>query len=86
MHDLFLAQKILDEVLFFAQKNKLRNVTKIAIELGKFKEHNEEISSSNLKFNLSSLSRGTIAAGAKIEVKKFSKQGYLRIKGIKGEK
>lgn len=85
VHDLLLAKKILDQILQYAREHQVKKITKIIVEIGKISEHGEDISPSNFKFNLSSLSRGTVAAGAKIIVKKFSKPNYLRIKEIKAQ-
>ncbi|MEW6408261.1 MAG: hydrogenase/urease maturation nickel metallochaperone HypA [Patescibacteria group bacterium] len=86
MHDLLLAKQILDQVLSYVRSHGLKSVTKIVIEIGKIEEHGEKISTSNLKFNLSSLARGSLAAGAKIIIKKSSKPNYLNIKEIEAKK
>jgi Zn finger protein HypA/HybF involved in hydrogenase expression len=86
MHDLLLAKKILDQVLSCARSHGLKSVTKIVIEIGKIEEHDEEISASNLKFNLSSLVAGTQAARVKIIIQKTSRPNYLKIREIQGQK
>lgn len=86
MHDLHLAQQILDQILQYAHQHNVKKITKIVVEIGKIEEHGENINPSNFKFNLSSLARGTVAAGAKIIVKKTSRQNFLRIKEIQAEK
>jgi len=52
MHDWHLANEIKKIVLDYANKNGLKNVKKIELELGSIIEHNEEISSENLIHNL----------------------------------
>ena len=69
MHDLHAADHILQHVIEEAEKNKLKKVTNITVELGRVIEHGEEINASNLKFLLKNLADKTIAAGAKIEIK-----------------
>ena len=71
MHDLHAADHILQHVIEAAEENKLKKVTKITVELGRVVEHGEEINASNLKFLLTKLAEKTIAAGAKIEIKKI---------------
>lgn len=70
MHDLHAGAHILQHVIEAAEKNKLKKVTKITVELGKVIEHGEEINASNLKFLLKNLADKSIAAGAQIEIKK----------------
>jgi len=84
MHDLYAADKILKEVLDFAQKNKLTKITKIKIGLGRILEHGEEIKPKNLKFNIKLLSKGTLAEDAKIEIKQVA-GSYLKLKEIEGK-
>jgi Zn finger protein HypA/HybF involved in hydrogenase expression len=69
MHDLHAADRILKDVLAAAQKNQLKNVKKIVLELGTIIEHGAEILPENLRFNIESLARGTLAAGAIIEIR-----------------
>lgn len=83
MHDLHAANKIVENILEYAQKNKLKKVTKIKIGLGKIAEHGETISASNLRHNIKLLSKGTILAGAKIEISQISGP-YVKIKEIEG--
>lgn len=71
MHDLHAAQKILKQVLAYAQKNELKKVTKVRIELGQIWEHGEILSPANLKFNFSLLAKNTPAQKAQLEIKKI---------------
>jgi len=66
MHDLHIADKILKLVLEEGQKNNLKKITKIVVELGEFVEHGSQITPGNLKFNIKILARGSIAENAKI--------------------
>lgn len=68
MHDLHLANKILNLVLEEGKKNNLKEIVEIKIELGKIIEHNQCITPENLKFNLKILTKGTIAENAKIKI------------------
>ncbi len=68
MHDIHLANKILNLILKNAKKNNLKKITKIKIELGEIIEHNQIITPENLKFNIKMLAKGTIAENVKIEI------------------
>ncbi len=85
MHDLHEADRILKMVLEYADKNGLKEVTKIKIGFGSVIEHGSEINPENLKFNISVLSRGTKAEGAKIIVEKI-KADTWELEEIEGEK
>ena len=71
MHDMHLAQQILKIVLEYAEKNNLKNIKKIELELGSILEHDEVISPENLIFNFKLLSKNTIAQNAELEIKKI---------------
>jgi len=85
MHDLHAADQILKQVLKYGQKNNLKKITKIKLELGVIAEHSEVLSSANLKFNLNLLSEKTIAHNAKIEIKKIKGNNFQlqEIQGVK---
>lgn len=68
MHDLHLADKILKTVLEVAEKNKLKKVDVIKIELGDFIEHGERITPENLQYNFSMLSKDTSAEKAQLVI------------------
>ncbi|MFH1838386.1 MAG: hydrogenase/urease maturation nickel metallochaperone HypA [Candidatus Kuenenbacteria bacterium] len=68
MHDIHLANKILNIVLEKAKKNNLKEIIKIKIELGEIIEHNQMIFPKNLRFNIKMLAKGTIAEDVKIEI------------------
>jgi hydrogenase nickel incorporation protein HypA/HybF len=72
MHDLHLAQQILKIVLEYAEKNNLKSIKKIELELGSILEHDEVISPENLVFNFKLLSKNTIAENAELNIKKIS--------------
>ena len=76
MHDLYLAQQILKTVLEYAQKNGLKNVKKVEIELGSILEHGEVILPENLIFNFKNLSKNTIAENAELEIKKIKGENW----------
>jgi len=66
MHDLHLADQILKIVLEYAQKNGLKKINSIKIELGDIVEHGERITPENLRFNFNLLSKDTPAQGAEL--------------------
>ncbi|MBI5077383.1 hydrogenase maturation nickel metallochaperone HypA [Candidatus Falkowbacteria bacterium] len=76
MHDIHEADKIQRIVLRTAQENGLKNVKEIIIELGSVVEHGADITAENLEFNLRMLCKGTMAAGAKIVIKKTKINGW----------
>jgi Zn finger protein HypA/HybF involved in hydrogenase expression len=71
VHDWHLANEILKTVLDYANKNGLKMVSKIELELGDILEHGETISPQNLKHNLKLLSEETIVKNAKLNIKKI---------------
>ena len=70
MHDFHLAQQILKTVLVYANKNDLKNVSRIEIELGSILEHGELIKPENLRHNFKLLAEKTIAKNAELKIKK----------------
>jgi hydrogenase nickel incorporation protein HypA/HybF len=71
MHDIHLANKIHKLILEEAEKNQLKKVYRVVIELGSIEEHGSDITAENLDFNLSMLLKGTMAEAAKIEIVKI---------------
>ncbi len=71
VHDLHLAQQILKTVLEYANKNGLKNVSKVEIELGSIIEHDEVIKPENLTYHFKLLAKKTIAKDAELKVKKI---------------
>lgn len=83
MHDWHLANELLKTVLDYADKNGLKNVSKVEIELGSILDpenspngeyragHREEILPENLIHNFSLLAEKTIAKDAKLKIKKI---------------
>ncbi len=84
MHDLHAADHVLRDVLVVAAQNKLKKVKKIVLELGTIVEHGASIQPENLRFNIESLARGTIAAGAEVQIVPVA-GGALKIKEIEGD-
>jgi hydrogenase nickel incorporation protein HypA/HybF len=66
MHNFHLADQILKTALEYAQKNGLKKITSIKIELGDIVEHGERITPENLRFNFKLLSKNTPAERAKL--------------------
>lgn len=85
MHDLHEADRILKMVLEYADKNGLKEVTKIKIGLGSVIEHGSEINPENLKFNIHVLAKDSKAANAEIIVNKLDKPTW-ELEEIEGEK
>ncbi len=84
MHDLHAADQVLKDVLATAAKNKLTKVKKIVLELGTIVEHGASIQPENLRFNIESLARDTIADGADVQIVPVA-GGELKIKEIEGD-
>ncbi len=68
MHDLHLADKILKTTLEVAEKNNLKKVVVVEINLGKVVEHGERVLPENLSFNFNLLARNTVVEKAKLKV------------------
>lgn len=83
MHDLHASQQILKTALEHAQKNKLKKISSMTVELGKIVEHNELILSENLKYNIGLISKSTIAENCGIIVisKNNNKLKLIEIEG-----
>jgi len=84
MHDLHLANQILKLILDYAQKNKLKKVTGVVIELGQITEHGSEIAPENLEFNLKMLAQKTLAEGLNVDIRQVNGGSWV-LKEIKGE-
>lgn len=84
MHDLHLADQILKTVLGVAQKNNLKKINSISVELGDFIEHGEKITPENLKYNFSLLSKNTIANDAKLIIFPATGQEW-KLKEVEGD-
>lgn len=83
MHDFHLANEILKTVLEYAQKNNLKSISKISIELGSIVEHGEEVSPENLQYNFKLLAKGTQTEKSRLFIKK-TKRGFWKLKEIEG--
>jgi len=84
MHDLHVANKITKLAIEYGQKNNLKKITKICVELGTVVEHGEEINPDNLKFNINLLTKNTMAEGAKIIIGKIKGESW-NLKEIEGK-
>lgn len=84
MHDLHAADYVLKDVLATAAKNRLTKIKKIVLELGTIVEHGASIQPENLRFNIESLARGTMAAGAEVQIIPVV-GGGLKMKEIEGD-
>ncbi len=84
MHDIHAAHQILKTALEYAEKNNIKKINSMAIELGKIVEHNELITPENLKYNIELISKNTIAENCKIIIHRRS-DGKLKLSEIEGE-
>ncbi len=74
MHDLYLAQKLLEIALKKAEENKAVKISEISINLGK----ETHIKAENLKDNLKTLIQDTIAESASIKIQEIpGKESYI---------
>lgn len=76
MHDIHEADKICKLVLEKAKENGLKKIQEINLELGSAIEHGADITAENLEYNLQMLNKGTIADGARINIKKIKNNGW----------
>ncbi|MFA6184373.1 MAG: hypothetical protein WC682_04720 [Parcubacteria group bacterium] len=77
MHDFILAKEIADKVLEVAEKNKLKKISEVILELGtvslahgEFEEHAEDISVDNLKFGLEEILKSKGSEGIDFKITK----------------
>ncbi|MBU3924705.1 hydrogenase maturation nickel metallochaperone HypA [Patescibacteria group bacterium] len=90
MHDLLAAKDIIDEVVENANKNNLKKISKVFIELGNKEyshgnhSHIDIIEPENLEFNLKLAAKNTVAENAKFIIKKSDIPDIL-VKEIEGE-
>lgn len=85
MHDWHLANEILKTVLKYANKNGLKNVLKVRIELGSIVEHGEEISEENLRHNFKLLAEKTIAENVELKIQQIKGDNW-KLLDIEGER
>ena len=79
MHDIHLANQIAKIIQNYAQKNGLRQIKKVSLELGSIIEHGQAIESENLKYNINLL-----LPKVEIEVKSI-KGDEWKLVSIEGE-
>lgn len=84
MHDFHLADSIYKVLMEYAEKNKLKKITKAVIELGSVVEHGEEVLPQNLEFNIKMLAEGGIAEGLIVEIARGEGNNWT-LKEIEGE-
>ena len=84
MHDIHAANQMLKTALEYAQKNKLKKINSMTIELGKIIEHDELITPDNLKYNIKLISKNTAAENCKIIVD-LKNNNELKLVEINGE-
>lgn len=81
MHELSMAQGIIDAVIETAEKNNATEVTSVVIEIGKLAMINPE----QLKFMVDVLVENTIVADAKIEMNEIPVEIECKNCGFHGE-
>lgn len=84
MHDIHAANQILKTALEHAQKNKLKKISSMTVELGKIIEHNELLTPENLKYNIDLIAKGTTAENCEIIVNQ-KENNKLKLIEIEGE-
>lgn len=78
MHDFHLANEIVKIVQSYAEKNNLKNIKKISLELGNIVEHGDNIKPENLKYNINLL------LPCEVKIKK-TKSNFWKLINIEGE-
>ena len=81
MHELSMAQGILDSVIQNAEKNNATEVTKVVIEIGRLAMLNPE----QVKFMLGVLNEDTIAANAEFVIEEIPAEVVCKECGFEGE-
>jgi len=85
MHDWHLSNEILKTVLDYANKNGLKKISKVKLELGSIIEHGEDVLPENLIFNFKLLAEKTIAKDAELKIKKIRGSEW-KLVSIEGKK
>lgn len=80
MHDLHLANQIVNLAKEYARKNSFLGIKKIIIALGNISEHNEIISPENLEFNIKLLMGNDV----EVEIEKMEGDGW-KLEEIEGD-
>ncbi|MFH1192414.1 MAG: hypothetical protein V1655_02970 [bacterium] len=80
MHDLHLANQIVNLAKEYAKKQGICNIKKIKIALGGVREHDEDVSPENLEFNIKLL----LGDSVNVEIKKMEGDGW-ELKEIEGD-
>jgi hydrogenase nickel incorporation protein HypA/HybF len=80
MHEIHLLDNLLADLLKAAAKNKIKKISRIYLEMGKFSEINPEI----LKYFFKQKAPGTVAEGAQLIIKSSAAR-ELRLLSFDGE-
>ncbi|MFH0856701.1 MAG: hypothetical protein V1860_02275 [bacterium] len=80
MHDLHLANHIVNLAKDYACERGIFEIKKIKIALGGVSEHNEVVSSENLEFNIKLL----LGDNVKVEIEKMEGEGW-KLEEIEGD-
>ena len=91
MHDFFLAKQILEKIEEIVEEKKMKNVSKVSIEIGSIvlahdnlPEHMEDINIENLAFGLKSFARNTHLEKVEFDIRKVAGDNW-KITGIEVE-
>jgi Zn finger protein HypA/HybF involved in hydrogenase expression len=84
MHDLHEANRISQIIIEEMNKNNLKKLSYIEIELGVIIEHGSDINPENLEFNLRMILKDLVNSQTKIEIKKVKGESW-KLVSIEGE-
>ncbi|MDD5039713.1 MAG: hydrogenase/urease maturation nickel metallochaperone HypA [Patescibacteria group bacterium] len=85
MHDLIAAQDILKTAVHTAALRDLKQITSVTVRLGTLVQHGQAITPQNLKFNFNLVRKNTVAAKARLIIKKTASNS-ISVVSIRGKK
>lgn len=84
MHNIHAANQMLKIALEYAEKNNLKKISSMTVELGKIVEHDELITAESLKYNIGLIARNTPAENCEVIVNQ-KENNKLKLIEIEGE-
>jgi len=84
MHDIHEANRIANIIREHLQKNNLKKVLDVNIELGSIIEHGQDINPENLDFNLRMILKNVVDKKTRINIKKVKADSW-KLVSIEGE-
>lgn len=91
MHDFMLAKEIVDEIMRIVKSEKLSQIERVSLEIGQIAlahdghdKHIEDISIDNLQFGIKNITKGTMLAQTKFNIKKI-KGDHWHLTEIEGQ-